>query len=271
MRPLLALALLAGLLVSSGCSTTPTSGTHGTVRLQITDAPGPYDAVNLVVTQVAIHRGVPDTLEHGMMSDSTSGWEILRADSITVDLMTLRNGVFAMLAQGLVPAGHYTQIRLKLGEGSNVVVNGVAHPLKVPSGMQSGYKLVGQFDVPANGMLDLALDFDAERSIHQTGNGRYMLKPTCRVMPFSTAGSIGGHLLPEGTAAHIYAIVGPDTLASTTPGDDGRFRLMALAAGTYAVAIHPASGWRDTTLAGVAVTAQHMTDLGDITLTSIPD
>ena len=276
MRKLLALALLAGLLASAGCSSHNTasnslSGTQGTVRLQMTDAPGPYDAVNLVVNQVAIHRGLPDSLEQDGVADSTSGWEILSNQPATYDLMKLRNGVFATLGQAMVPAGHYTQIRLKLGAGSNLVVDGVTYPLTVPSGMQSGYKLVGEFDVPASGLVELALDFDAARSIHQTGNGKYMLKPTCRVMPMYDVGAIKGTIVPDSTAAWVYAISGADTIATGMPALDGSFLLTLLKAGTYSVAIDVAAPLRDTTLAGVVVSPQTTTDLGEILLGTLPD
>jgi hypothetical protein len=268
MRPLLALAAVVALLALVGCSATPTSTTSGTVRIRMTDAPGLYDAVNLVVNQVAIHRGLPDSLEQGGMSDSTSGWEILSDRAATYDLMKLRNGLFVTLAEGLAPAGHYTQIRLKLGAGSNVVVDGVTCPLTVPSGMQSGYKLVGEFDVPASGLVELALDFDAARSIHQAGNGKYMLKPTCRVMPMYDVGGIAGSLVPDSTAAWVYAISGVDTIATGMPALDGRFVLTLLKAGTYTLAIHPEAGYRDTSLAGVGVVAQQITPLGEIQLTA---
>jgi hypothetical protein len=274
MRPLLAtitLAALAGSLALVGCSTSPTATTSGTVRIRMTDAPGIYDAVNLVVTQVAIHRGLPDSLEQDGMSDSVSGWEILSDRAATYDLMKLRNGVFVTLAEGLAPAGHYTQIRLKLGAGSNVVVDGATYPLTVPSGLQSGYKLVAEFDVPASGLVELALDFDAARSIHQTGNGRYMLKPTCRVMPMYDVGAIKGTIVPDSTAAWVYAISGADTIATGMPALDGRFVMTLLKAGTYSVAIDAPAPLRDTTLAGVVVTSQNTTDLGEILLGTLPD
>jgi hypothetical protein len=257
MRILAAALALGGLALLAGCSSAPTASGPGTVRIQMTDAPAGYDAVRLVVEQVAIHREDADS----------AGWEVLNSTPATYDLLTLRNGVFATIGMAQVPPGHYTQVRLKLGAGSELVVDGVTYPLVVPSGMQSGYKLVGEFDVPADGLVDLALDFDAGRSIVQTGAGQYKLKPTVRVLPFVSAGTIRGHLLPEGTAAEVYAIVGADTIATTLPGSDGRFALTPLAAGIYDVAVHPAAGYRDTTLAGVAVVAQHDTDLGDIQLT----
>jgi len=262
MRPLLALAALASLLALAGCSNharMPTSsGAQGTVRIQITDAPGAYDAVNLVIEEVSIHRDLPDSI---------AGWEVLSSTPGTYDLMQLRNGVFATLGQAMVPAGHYTQVRLKLGAGSNLVVDGVTHPLVVPSGMQSGYKLISGFDVPANRLIDLALDFDAARSIHLTGSGKYMLRPVCRVMPFSTAGSIAGRVLPDTSTAEVFALMGADTVAHASPGLDGSFLLTPLGAGTYDVAVHPSGFFRDTTLTGVIVTAQQTTQLGDIQLT----
>jgi hypothetical protein len=266
MRPLLAIAAVVALLALAGCSATPTATTSGTVRIRMTDAPGTYDAVNLVVNQVAIHRGLPDSLEMDGMADSVSGWEILSDHAATYDLMKLRNGLFVTLAEGLAPAGHYTQIRLKLGAGSNVVVDGVTYPLTVPSGLQSGYKLVGEFDVPASRLVEIALDFDAARSIHQTGNGRYMLQPTCRVMPMYDVGAIAGTIVPDSTAAWVYAISGADTVATGLPALDGSFVLTLLKAGTYDVAIDAPAPLQDTTLTGVVVTAQQTTDLGEILL-----
>lgn len=268
MRKLLLVALAIGLLAAAGCSThSPVSSTSGTVRITMTDAPGEFDAVNLVVTEVAIHRGLPDSLETEGVEDSVSGWEILSDVPATYDLLALRNGVFTTIAQGLVPAGHYTQIRLKLGAGSNVVVDGTTYPLTVPSGLQSGYKLVGEFDVPASGLLELALDFDAARSVHQTGAGVYMLKPTVRVMPTYDVGGIRGTIVPDSTAAWVYAISGTDTIAAALPALDGSFAIMLLKAGSYDVAIHPETGYRDTVLAGVMVTAQSVTELGEVALT----
>jgi hypothetical protein len=263
MRPFLALTALALLSIMAGCSaqhSLPTTPTHASwnVRIQITDAPGTFDAVNLVVDEVSIRRDG---------SDSLAGWEVLSSAPGTFDLMKLRNGLFATLGQAMVPPSTYSQIRLKLGAGSNVVVDGVMHPLVVPSGMQSGYKLTGVFVVPADQMLDLALDFDAARSIHVTGNGKYMLHPVVTVMPFSTAGSIAGRVLPDTSEAEVFALMGADTVAHALPAADGSFMITPIAEGTYAIAVHPDTLFRDTTITGVVVTRQQTTQLGDIVLT----
>jgi hypothetical protein len=257
----LAVAALA-LGLAAGCASNPSAPGSGTMRIRMTDAPGDFDEVNLVITEVSARQdAVAD-------SDSVAGgWIVLSDGSATYDLLDLRNGVFVTIGEGSVPAGRYGQVRLKIGTGSTVVIDGVSHPLVVPSGAQSGLKLVGDFDVPDGGTFDIGIDFDAARSIHQTGNGTWMLKPVLKVMAVASAGSIRGRIVPDSTATTLYLIQSPDTLSSTAAGLDGRFQFSVLSPGSYTVAIAPDSGYRDTTIAGVTVTTGATTDLGDVALT----
>lgn len=169
-RFLAALAVTAMTTALLGCSSNPSRTSLGHVDLRLTDAPGDFEHVNVAVTGVSIHR-------------DGSGWEALEQDSTTFDLLQLQNGVTTMLASADVPSGHYTQVRLLIGGGSNVVVNGETHPLEIPSGFQTGYKLVGEFDVPAGGTIDMTLDFDAAHSVVLQPDGTYTLKPTVRLAP----------------------------------------------------------------------------------------
>ena len=263
-RTLLLKTILPGLvlaLVVFGCSKHATGPGIGTISLRMTDDPADFQEVNLSITQVSAHlEGT------GGESDSTDGWQVLRTEPLNVDLLTLRNGVFTTLAIAQVPAGHYTQIRLKLAPGSNVVVDGITHPLTVPSGLQSGYKLVGDFDVPAGGLIGLTLDFDAARSIVLTGSGTYLLKPTARVIATITSGSITGHVLPDSVSTAVYAIQAADTIGSAQTSG-GNFTVSALPSGTYSLAFHPATAYRDTTLAGVVVNPGATTNVGTVQLT----
>src|SRR5262249_3681515 len=148
-------------------------------------------------------------------SDSTSssgGWRTLSTTTNTFDLMKLQNGVFTTIGEGALPAGDYTQIRLKLGAGSTVVVDGTTFSLKVPSGMESGLKLVGNFNVPPGGTTDVGLDFDASRSLHETGSGQWMLKPVVKAFTMTAAGSVRGIVLPDSLVTSVFAIQAPDTL-----------------------------------------------------------
>lgn len=257
----LAPILLALLLPLAGCgkSTTAPSGT-GQLRVSLTDAPpsAVFDSVVIMIREVAVHAA----------SGDSGNWVSFVPATTAHDLLTLQNGVFAELGTVTLPAGHYTQVRLLLDPGSYLVLDGNRVPLTVPSGLQTGLKLIGEFDVPAGGLTDLGLDFDAARSIHQTGNGRWMLKPTVRVIPRTLTGSIIGTIVPADSASSVFAIMGADTIASTVTGTGGAFTLSLLPAGTYNVAIDAPVSLVDTTLTGVAVVAGQATNVGTVTLSA---
>jgi Domain of unknown function (DUF4382) len=249
------------------------SGTTGTMRVRMTDKPGPdhVDAVNLVVTEVSVRAEESTEAESDSdtVSVSEGGWQILSSTAKTYDLLELQNGVFTTIGEGTLPAGTYTQIRLKLGAGSTIVVDGTTYPLKVPSGMQSGLKLNGMFVVPAGGNTDVGLDFDASRSIHETGSGQWMLNPVVKVIAISmpSAGSIHGTVQPSGVATSIFAVQAPDTIGSASAAADGQFTFSVLPPGSYSLLFHPDSTYRDTTLTNVMVTAGATTEVDTVQLT----
>ena len=154
-----------------------------------------------------------------------------------------------------------------IGTGSNVVVDGEVHPLDIPSGTQSGVKLNHQFDIEANVLYELTLDFDASRSIHVTGNDQYQLRPVIRVIANIVSGSISGIVSPASANAFVSTVAGLDTVTTYANVTSGGFTLMALPAGLYAVAIHSGnSAYADSTLTGVTVVAQQNTNIGTIAL-----
>lgn len=262
MRRLLLLPLAVAVvgLAAFGCSKSTSPAGYGTVRVALTDAPANYDSIVLHITEVAVHRDAPD---------STAGWFTVANPDSNFDLLKLQNGVFENLGSVTVPAGHYDQVRLILGSGSYIVVDGVKHDLTVPSGMQTGLKLVGGFDVASGGETDIGIDFDAAHSVHETGNGKWMLKPVVHIREISTTGTISGVVSPADPKSSVFALVGADTLSSTMTGSNGAFALTLLPAGTYNVAIDAPDAFHDTTLTGVAVTAGQTHDVGTVTLTPV--
>jgi len=298
------LATLAGCSRSSNPVAPKPSG-FGSVTMSLTDAPAAYDHLYLDVREVWVHRvddgtrgdtlcsrdderhherdhegGASDTLGGHDGEDSTGShhdrdherdehgmWHRIDATAGIVDLLDLQNGVFKTLATGRVPAGVYNQVRLKLGPSNSIVVDGVEQPLKVPSGQSSGYKLFGRFEVPVEGNVDVGIDFDAARSVHQTGNGMWILRPVARIYEISTTGRIHGRVDPGAAVSWVYAMQGADTIAATRSAGDGGFTLALLPPGDYAVHITPTlEGFRDTTLSPVHVEAGHTTELGVIVL-----
>jgi hypothetical protein len=224
------------------------------------DAPAGYDEVNIVVTRVEVHKA---------SSDSNSGWFVINNNTATYDLLRLRNGASVILGDNSLDAGSYTQIRLIIGIGSNIVVNGVVYPLEIPSGEQSGVKLNHAFVIQDGLLYELLLDFDAERSIVVTGNGQYKLKPVIRVTPVVISGTISGKINPITAAGLVYAITGTDTAITIAEPITGSFMLMALGQQTYRVEVFSANpAYNDTTITNVIVVAQQNTNLGTINLSS---
>ena len=78
----------------------------------------------------------------------------------------------------MVEAGTYQFIEILLDEDQSFAVDlltGDEIPLKIPS---EKIKINGgPFDVPADLTTSVLIDFDAEKSLKKTGNGRYQLKP----------------------------------------------------------------------------------------------
>ncbi|MGA7838581.1 MAG: DUF4382 domain-containing protein [Ignavibacteriaceae bacterium] len=256
------LSLFAAMTFLFGCSdsTGPATG-QGQIMMKMVDAPGDYDQVNIVVTKVEVHSDV---------ADSTSGWVTINNNTSTYDLLSLRNGANAILGDATLDAGHYTQIRLIIGAGSNVVVNGKAYSLDISSGAQTGIKLNHEFDIKDGQVYSLLLDFNAESSIILTGNNQYKLKPVIRVIPEVISGTISGKITPLTVKTTVTASNGIDTFTTVSDTTSGSFKLVALLAGSYNLTFTPAAyaNYNDTTKASVLVTAEQNTDIGTINLSS---
>ena len=256
------LSIIIGFFFFVSCSDQSTNvepvDQNGRLKMYLVDSPSSMDSVIICVTRVEVHKSG---------SDSTSGWFIINDSTRYFDLLLLTNGASAVLGDTSLSPGQYTQIRLFIGAGSYVIDQGVKHDLEVPSGSQSGLKLIHQFTIESGKLYELLLDFNVDKSIVITGNGRYKLKPTIRVMPIVISGSISGQVLPLDAQPTIWTVYGTDTVTTYTDLQ-GFFKLMALPAGLYDVNIIPADTlmYRDTTITDVQVMANQDTDIGTVIL-----
>jgi hypothetical protein len=236
---------LAGFLGCGGSSSSTPPSSTAAMNVHLVDGPiSGYTEINVDIQSVAVG------------ADGT--WTTLGTPGRTVNLLSLVGGVEEMLVSGAsVPAGHYDQMRLILGPGNTIkLADGSVHALTVPSGMQSGIKLVVSFDVAAGTTKDVFIDFDAAHSIqvvHTGASDKYMLRPTIRCFDRVVTGSISGQLTDAGTAAGlpgamVYAEVldgsGNPGIARTTVTDaTGHYTLDLLPiGGTYYVVSLPATG-----------------------------
>lgn len=237
--------LIAAFAALAACGSS-SGGDTGTMSVRLVDGPTPeYDAVKLDVRSVSIHSGA-------------DGWITLGTPNKVINLLALTGGVAETLAEGAtLPAGHYDQMRLLLGPDNSVVLSSdhTEHALKVPSGMQSGVKLNVSFDVAPNTTKDVFIDFDAHRSVfvHETGSGKYLLRPVVRAVDKLVTGAILGTLrasnlthdpLPGVTVtAQVVSDGAPAVVRSVTTGADGSYVLDLLPIdGTYYVASQPVVG-----------------------------
>jgi hypothetical protein len=141
--------------------------------------------VNLTVTDDD-GNGAEDwyvtTARIGEDDDETdAGWQTVVEDPQTFDLIALLD-VKEELGLTELPVGKYTQIRLTVEE-ANITIDteqGIkVHDLVIPS---KKVKLIKPFWIYEDDTTVLTLDFDVHKSVHVTGNDKYLLKPTIKVI-----------------------------------------------------------------------------------------
>jgi hypothetical protein len=227
---------------------------RATIDFYLTDAPCDYDHVWIDIQGLEIH------------SDS-NGWESVEPfNSGVYDLLELSNGLDTFLGTIDLPVGKVSQIRLILGDGNSLEIDGNSHDLKVPSGSQSGLKLNLHMDLQANTSYVVWLDFDACKSVVQKGNGEYSLKPVIRAFSDSTNGKLKGYVMPLSAGATVHAIDNGDTFRAL-PDTNGYWMITGLD-GTYDVWVLPdtSSGLSDTLIPGVNVPFGAIVDMDTIQL-----
>lgn len=241
----LGLGTPALLLFTLACGGSGGGGsTSGSLTVRMVDGPiQGYTEINLNIQKVEVASG--------------SGWVTLSTPNQTYNLLALQGGVSATLANGVtLPAGHYTQMRLVLGSGNTIKLSdGTTADLTTPSGMQSGIKLIVNFDVVAGTTKDVVIDFDAAHSIQVTQTGmsqQYILRPTVRAVDVMVTGSISGTLTDVGGAPLAGAEVtaqaldgggNPTVLRRVYTGADGHYTLDLLpVGGSFFVVSQPVIG-----------------------------
>lgn len=246
----------SGSASTSGSGTGSAGATMGTLGVSLTDMPAcGFDEVNVTVRKVRVHQS-------SSASDTDGGWsEITLNPARKINLLNLTNGVLDELGQTLLPPGHYTQVRLVLESNSVtpfansvIPVNGSEAALATPSAVQSGIKLVHEFDVAAGQRVDLVLDFDACRSIVRRGNGSFGLKPVIKVTPLIVNG-ISGFVDTSLLASNVMVTAqqGGNIVQATVPNSStGEFLLARLATGNYDV-VFTADGHAAKVIAAVQI------------------
>ena len=191
----------------------PITQGKGRLKIYLTDSSEKYKAndsetyiaVNITISKIQVHLAG----EEGEAEGEWIEWELNENEGKTFDLMVLKEeGLSALLSEVELELGKYTQIRLFVSE-ANVWIEVVSeeseknivsdsdeekdiivdssesyeeYNLEIPSNLQTGLKLVHNFEIIEGETTELTIDFDAEKSIDKTGNGSYKLKPVIKIL-----------------------------------------------------------------------------------------
>lgn len=164
-RFLMILICTIGILIS--CKKKEPDPGHWTVRM--TDAPADYVKVNVDIIGMEVNH-------------NNGGWINVPINTGIYNLLELQNNVNVVLANNVeLPSGEISQMRLILGTNNSLVTITGTHELKVPSGSESGLKLNLDQTLLPNKTVEILLDFDANASVVDQGNGGYSLKPVLKI------------------------------------------------------------------------------------------
>lgn len=165
-RPLAALLLAVLLVPALACSDgSPTDARGpGVLAVRLTDAP------TQGASEVKVHIV-------GLTVKAVGEPGVRIAGDLGVHDLLLLQDTSALLVQAGVAPGDYEFVQVELdADGSSVVevATGETKPLAIAS---EEIKVLGGFTVAADGTTTILLDFDAQASLRQLGNGDWLLTP----------------------------------------------------------------------------------------------
>lgn len=246
---------LLGCASLTGCNTIFGSD-DARLTVLLTDAPSVmFESAIVNIGEVWL---LPDGEEEERVLLTESGGEF--------DLLQLRNGVTATIADLGVPPGFYHQMRLIVNSATVTLANGMEFEdgttemaLKVPSGAQSGIKInlrpnEGEGPLEITGATTLVVDFDVLRNFKIQGNPAtsaglkgVLFTPLLRAVVFAGAGSISGTVdiamvgVPDVTVrAMLQDGTGEEATAVTAA--DGTYTIRFLLPGFYDVSVETDQG-----------------------------
>ena len=229
------------ILIAGACNEIRNGNDTGRVILKVTDAP--FDISNIesalvTITKVELKKegdGISDGYQYITLSE----------DTVTLDLIDLRNGVAETLLDMEIPAGRYDMVRLYIDEaGLKLKDSEEIHRVKVPGGSQTGIKIFLRpaLEVAEGSLEEVLLDIDLSRSFILRGNpahnNGFIFKPVVRAANMAKAGCVRG-LVTDTAGLKINEAsvwIEQDTVLATAFTDTlGYYAIMGVPAGTWSV------------------------------------
>lgn len=253
--------LLLILCLAAGCggdeSAMPAEQATGIVNIAITDAA--VDGVSEVWVEFTGVTIKPQTGDAIVITFDTPK---------SINLLDLQDGrTEALLPDTRVAVGPYNWMRLGVNAEFDTVMDSYALlgdgsqvELRVPSGSESGLKLVSGFTVTQNNSTNMVIDWDLRKALSDPpGQPGMHLRPALRVTDLAAYGTLEGAVAEAlttadgcgddpmlGNAVYVYEgavdepldIRGVDTdpVATATVGDDLTYTINYLSADEYTAA-----------------------------------
>lgn len=197
---------------SSGGNTGSNGNSTGQLRLGLTDGPVENaDSVVVAFTGVQLKAaGSSDPMDPVVFDENSCDTWDAATGTCSIDLLDLVGEARRVVFSQDLPAGNYEWIRLMVDADMNeldsyirIDAEGMMCPLWIPSGAQSGLKVIKDITVTANGTSDYTLDFDVRKSVTappglnpndsmEMCTQNYILKPVIRIVDTTEVGTIAG-------------------------------------------------------------------------------
>lgn len=190
--------LASGALALAGCGGSDDSS--GLLTVKLTDSPvDSASEVVVVFTGIELQPAGGEPISVDFCEPGQAVTDCARY----IDLLQLQDGVTeTLLDEFELSTGQYNWIRLKVlaeqnnSDGSYIAFDdsGETFPLWIPSGSQSGLKLVRPFIVSQQGATEIVIDFDLRKSVIAPPGlaPNYILKPALRMVDSLLVGRVVG-------------------------------------------------------------------------------
>lgn len=169
-------------------------GSNGSLSLQLTDASvDNVSQINIEITGLKLKPQGGNVIDIPFKSP------------LDVDMLTLTNGNSTLLLNGeQVPAGQYNWMELEVDAANSNVVTATggqvgiggttdATGLSIPSGSQTGLRLVSGFTVTADQASSFEIDWNMRMGLTQpVGRTGYFLRPALRLIDMTKYGTLTG-------------------------------------------------------------------------------
>jgi hypothetical protein len=223
------------------------------LEIRLMDAPSyNYEMVNIDIKSLAVYV-------EPVATGQRPRWVELTTSAGNYNMLKLVNGTDVLLAAQYIPPGRVTQIALRFGDFSNVVVDGRPYGLSLADGQT---KILIRTDqvVTSDAVTPIMLDFDVARSVFLRDDG-YVLRPVVRGISLKKTGSVHGTVEVVRGSVAIFAESGSFTYTTYADMHSGHFLLRGLPPGTYVVKIFYPGMDAPEIHRGVRVTPGTVTDL----------